>query len=92
MRVGAEVEWRCEAGRLGYMRGAGATRDDGEGVYFGTGPVVVEGVCEGGIFVANEFCGVGEVVVCTVIPFPYLNIFNRGVAAASIRVSNECRF
>jgi hypothetical protein len=37
-------------------------------------------------------CGVGEVVVCPKFPFPYLNIFIRGVTASSVRMSDESRF
>jgi hypothetical protein len=40
------------------VRGAGATRDDGKDVYLRTGPLLAEGVCEGGVFDADKVCGV----------------------------------
>jgi hypothetical protein len=50
------------------------------------------GICEGCVFVTNQLGCVGEVVVRAVLPFPYLNLFNRGVSAATVRVADESRF
>jgi hypothetical protein len=46
----------------------------------------------GGVFIANNLCGVGGVVVRAVFPFPYLNTFSQGVTSAAVRVSDESRF
>jgi hypothetical protein len=35
---------------------------------------------------------VGEAVVRAVLPFPYLNLFNRGVSAAAVCVTDVSRF
>jgi hypothetical protein len=35
--------------------------------------------------------GLGEVVVCAVFPVAYLNLFNGGVSAATVCVTDESR-
>jgi hypothetical protein len=45
-----------------------------------------------GVFIANKLCGAGEVVVCGVFPFPYLNLFKRGVSSTAVRMFDESRF
>jgi hypothetical protein len=54
--------------------------------------VLSNGIGEGGIIIANRVCVVGEVVVCAVFPFPYPNLFNRGVTSSAVRVPDESRF
>jgi hypothetical protein len=53
-----------------------AARDYGKNVDLGTRPLLSSGIGEGGVFIANQLCGVGEVVVCAVCSFPYLNLFS----------------
>ena len=52
------------------MRRAGAAHDDRKDVYFDTWPMAMDGICEGCVFGANQFGGLGEVVVRAVLPFP----------------------
>jgi hypothetical protein len=40
----------------------------------------------------NHLSCVGEVVVRAVLAFPYLNLFNRGVSAATVRVTDVSMF
>jgi hypothetical protein len=40
----------------------------------------------------NEVSGVGESVVCAILPFPYLTISNRGVTSTAVLMSDESRF
>jgi hypothetical protein len=79
-------------GNYGSVRCACAAHDYGKNVDCGTRPLLANCIGEGDICVANHLCVVGEVVVCAVFPFPYLNIFNRGVPSAFVRVSDESRF
>jgi hypothetical protein len=58
------------------VRCARAAHDDGEDVDFGTFLVVAYGICEGCVFGSNQVGCLGEVVVCTVLPLPYLNFLN----------------
>jgi hypothetical protein len=58
--------------------------DDGKDVNFGTWPVMADGIGEGGVCGENQMSCVGEVVVRAILPFPYLNLFNRGVSAAAV--------
>jgi hypothetical protein len=62
-----------------------------ESVDFSTRAVLANGIGEGGIFVANHVCGVGEVAVIAIFPFPYLNLFDRGVSSACACVPDESR-
>jgi hypothetical protein len=52
------------------VRGTGAIHGDGEDVNLNTGPLLMAGVCEGGLIVMDELCGVREVVVYAVFLFP----------------------
>jgi hypothetical protein len=54
--------------------------------------VSADGIGEGGVFVANHLCCVREVVVCAVLPFPYVNLFNQGASAATVCVTDVSRF
>jgi hypothetical protein len=45
-----------------------------------------------GIFVTNHVCGVGEVMVSAIFPFPNLNFLDRGIPSASVCVPDESRF
>jgi hypothetical protein len=54
--------------------------------------MLANGIGEGGVFIANHLSGLGEVVVRAVFPFPYLNLFDRGVTSAAVCVSDESRF
>jgi hypothetical protein len=45
-----------------------------------------------GVFIANHLCGVGYVVVRALFPFPFLNLFNRGVTSAAACVYDQSRF
>jgi hypothetical protein len=47
---------------------------------------------EGAVFIANHLCGVGEVAVRAVFPFPYLNLFNPVGTSAAVCVSDESGF
>jgi hypothetical protein len=49
-------------------------------------------LANGGVFIVNRLCGVGEVVVGAVFPFPYLNLCNGGVTSTAVCMSNESRF
>jgi hypothetical protein len=42
-----------------------------------------------GVFTVDELRGVREAIVYEVLLFLYLKIFNRGVAASDVRVSDE---
>jgi hypothetical protein len=74
------------------VRCAYAAHDDGKNVDLCTRPVSTNCIGEGGAFIANHLCGVGEVVVCAVLPFPHLTFFYRGVSSSSVRVCDESRF
>jgi hypothetical protein len=54
--------------------------------------MLADGIGEGGVFVANQVSCVGEVLVLGVLPFPYLDLFNRGVSAAAVCVTDVSRF
>jgi hypothetical protein len=69
-----------------------AAHDDRKDVDFGTSPVLTNGIGEGGVFFASHLRCVGEVVVRAIFPSPYMNIFNRGVTAATVCVADESRF
>jgi hypothetical protein len=73
---------RCTCAAHGY----------GKNVDLGTRPMLPNGIGEGGVIIANQLCGVREVVVCAVFSFPYLNLFNRGVTSTAVRTSDESRF
>jgi hypothetical protein len=88
-RVCAECE---EGGDGGCVGRAGATHDHGEDVYLGTRLLVAsEDVDKWGAFSFESLCGVGVVFVCAILPFPYLNTFNRGVRRSGVRVADEPR-
>jgi hypothetical protein len=53
-----------------------AAHDDGRDVDFGTWLVLADGNGEGGVFAADHYSCVGEVVVRAVLPLPYLNLSN----------------
>jgi hypothetical protein len=76
MRVSAEGEERGETCDGGGVRCARAAYDDGEDIDLGTWPVVADGICEGCVFGSNQVGCLGEVVVCAVLPLPYLNFLN----------------
>jgi hypothetical protein len=61
--VGAEGEKGGKAGNGRRVGCARATHDYGKNVDFIIRPLLANGMGEGGIFVANHVCGVGEVVV-----------------------------
>jgi hypothetical protein len=46
---------------------------------FGTWPKLADGIGEEGVFGADHWSCVGEVVARALLPFPHLNLFNRGV-------------
>jgi hypothetical protein len=71
---------------------ARAAHDDGRNVDFSTRQVSANGIGERGIFVANPMCGVGEIVLRAIYPFPYLYLFYRGVPSASVRAADKFRF
>jgi hypothetical protein len=72
--------------------GTGATHNDGEDIYLGTRLVESEGVGKRGVFISDKLRGVMEVIVCAILPFPYFDLFNRGVATSGIRVADEHGF
>jgi hypothetical protein len=57
------------------VRCARAAHDYGEDVDLSTWPVATDGICKGCVFGTNQVGRLGEVVVCAVLPFPYLNLF-----------------
>jgi hypothetical protein len=69
-----------------------AARDDGTNVDYFTWPLPADGIGDGGVFVANPLSCVGEVVVRVILPFPYLNLFNREKSAATVCVTDVSRF
>jgi hypothetical protein len=69
-----------------------AAHDDGEDVDCGTSLVLTYGIGEGAVFGTNQLGCVREVVVRAILPFPYLNLFNRRVSAATVRVTDVSRF
>jgi hypothetical protein len=69
-----------------------AAHDDGKDVDFGTWRVVSDGIGERGVFGTNQLGCLGEVVVRAVLPFPYMDLFNRGVSATTICVTDVSRF
>jgi hypothetical protein len=75
-RVGAEGEERGETCDGGCVWCTRAAHDDGEDVDLGTWPLVADGMCEGCVFGSNQVGCLGEVVVCAVLPLPYLNFLN----------------
>jgi hypothetical protein len=76
-RVGAEGEERGETCDGGCVWCTRAAHDDGEDVDLGILPVVADGIREGCVFGSNQVGCLGEVVVCAVLPLPYLNFLNR---------------
>jgi hypothetical protein len=90
--VGAEGEKGGETSNGRCVACARATPAYGKNGNFSTRHVQANGIGEGGIFVVNYVCGVGEVVVSAIFLFPYLNMFDRGVPSASARVTDESRF
>jgi hypothetical protein len=68
-----------------------AAHDYGKNIDFGTWVVSANGIGDGGVFMANRLCSVGEVVVRAVRPFPYLNNLNRQVSSSAVCVSNVSR-
>jgi hypothetical protein len=74
MWVSKEGEKGGEVGNGGCVGCARTTHDDGKNVDFSNRPVLADGIGEGGIlFLANHMCGVGDVVVSAIFPFPYMN-------------------
>jgi hypothetical protein len=69
-----------------------AARDEWKDVDFGTWLVLTNGIGEGGVFFVNHLRSVVEAMVRALLPFPYLNLFNRGEAAATVCVADESRF
>jgi hypothetical protein len=69
-----------------------AAHDDGKDVDFGTWPMLADGIGEGYVFGANHVTCVGEFVVRALFPFPYLDLFNRGVSSAIVCVTDVSRF
>jgi hypothetical protein len=74
------------------VRRARAAHDDGEDVDLGTWPVGADGICEGCVFGTNQVGCLGELVVCALFPFFYLNLFNGRVAPTTVCVTDESRF
>jgi hypothetical protein len=66
--------------------------NNGEDVDCGTWSVAADGIGEGGLFGTNHLGCVGKVVVRAILQFPYLNIFYRGVSAATVRVTDVSGF
>jgi hypothetical protein len=91
-RVGAKGEKGGETRNGGSLRCAGGAHDYGKDVDFGTWSVASNGIGEGGVFFADQVSCVGEIVVCALSPFPYLNLFNRGVTSAAVCVTGESMF
>jgi hypothetical protein len=75
-RVCEESEKGGEIGYCGCLRCTCAAHDYGKNTDLGTWRVLSNGIGEGGLFIANQLCGVGEVVLCAILPFPCLNLFN----------------
>jgi hypothetical protein len=50
----------------------------------GAWPVAADGVCKGCVFGTYEVSCAGEVIVCAVLPFPYLNLFYGCVTSATV--------
>jgi hypothetical protein len=95
MWVGAEGEKCGKAGNGRRVGCARATHDYGKNVELCTRPVLAHGIGEGGIFVVNHVCGVGDVVVRTVFTFSYLIFFSlrsvAGVRSCGRRISSKVR-
>ena len=72
-RVGAGGEKGGETRDGGGVWCTGAAHDYGYDVDHCAWPVVSDGVRKGCVFVTYEVGCVGEVVVCAVLPFSYLN-------------------
>jgi hypothetical protein len=51
--------------------------------------MTAESVGQRGAVVADELCGVREVSIGALLPFPNLNLSNGGVTALVVRVSDE---
>jgi hypothetical protein len=90
--VDAECEKGGEVGNGRRVWCAYPTHDDRENDDLSTRPVLANGIGEGSIFVANHVCGVGEVVVRAIFPFPSLNLFYWEVLSASFRVADKSGF
>jgi hypothetical protein len=56
-----------------------AAHDEGKDVDFSTWPMLEDDIGEGGVYGANHLRCVREVVVRAILPFPYEDLFNRGV-------------
>jgi hypothetical protein len=54
--------------------------------------MLANGVGEGGIFVANQLSCVGNIVVSATFLIHYLNLFDRAVPSASVRVAYKSSF
>jgi hypothetical protein len=54
--------------------------------------LLADGIGEGGVFGANHLSYAGEVVVRVILSFLYLNLFKRGVSAATVCVTDVSRF
>jgi hypothetical protein len=74
------------------VRSTCAAHDDGEDVNYGAMPLLTYGIGEGSVFGTTQMGCVGGLVVRAVFPFPYLNLFNREVPVATVRVAYESRF
>jgi hypothetical protein len=70
-----------------------AAHDGGKDVDFCTLLVLANGIGEEGVFsFAIHLRCVGQIIVVrAVFIFPYLNLFNRGVTAATVCVADEFR-
>jgi hypothetical protein len=75
-RVSAEGEKGGETGNYGCVRCTYVAHDFGKNVDLGNWLVLSKGIGEGVVFIVNQLCGVGEVVLYAVFLFPYPNLFN----------------
>jgi hypothetical protein len=69
-----------------------AANDYGKNIDLCTWLVLANDIREEGAFIENHLCGVGEVIICVVLPFLYLNLCNRGVSSSSVHMFGESRF
>jgi hypothetical protein len=69
-----------------------AAYDDREDVNICTVSEAAEGVGKRDVCIADELRGVRDLIVCAVLPFSYVNLFNRGVSVTGVRVPEESWF
>jgi hypothetical protein len=91
-RVGAGGEKGGETRDGGGVWCTGAAHDYGYDVDHCAWPVVSDGVRKGCVFGVYEVSCVREVIVCAVLPFPYLDFFDGCVTSATVGVTNESGF